>query len=52
MLLLDEVMEIFRPTKIVLRLEMKAGPGRMPYPGHAAKIVAALETAACSAAPS
>ena len=43
MLLLDEVMEIFRPTKIVLRLEMKAGPGRMPYPGSPAKIVAALD---------
>ena len=43
MLLLDEVMEIFRPTKIVLRLEMKAGPGRTPYPGNPAKIVGALE---------
>ena len=43
MLLLDEVMDIFRPTKINLRLEMKPGPGRKPYPGHPAKIVAALK---------
>src|SRR5262245_25493509 len=45
MLLLDEVIEIFRPTNIVLRLEMKAGPGRVPYPDHAAHIVAALKAA-------
>ncbi len=44
MLLLGEVIEIFRPTQIVLRLEMKAGPNRVPYPGgHPAKVVAALE---------
>jgi len=43
MLLLDEVIEIFRPTKIILRLEIKAGPNRVPYPGHPARIVAALE---------
>jgi glycerophosphoryl diester phosphodiesterase len=43
MLLLDEVIEIFRPTKIILRLEMKAGPGRAPYPGHPARIMAALK---------
>jgi len=44
MLLLDEVMDIFRPTTIVLRLEMKAGPGRLPYPDpHPAKVVAALK---------
>jgi glycerophosphoryl diester phosphodiesterase len=43
MLLLDEVIEIFRPTKIVLRLEMKAGPGRVPYPDHPARITAALK---------
>jgi glycerophosphoryl diester phosphodiesterase len=45
MLLLDEVVEIFRPTKIALRLEMKAGPGRVPYPDHAARIMAALTAA-------
>jgi len=45
MLLLDEVIEIFRPTSIVLRLEMKAGPGRVPYPGHPARIMAALAAA-------
>jgi glycerophosphoryl diester phosphodiesterase len=43
MLLLDEVIEIFRPTSIILRLEMKAGPNRVPYPGHPARIVAALK---------
>lgn len=42
MLLLEEVIEIFRPTGIVLRLEVKAGPDRIPYPGHVARIVAAL----------
>jgi glycerophosphoryl diester phosphodiesterase len=45
MLLLDEVVEIFRPTRIILRLEMKAGPGRVPYPDHPARIVAALKEA-------
>src|SRR5580704_668882 len=45
MLLLDEVVEIFRPTKIILRLEMKAGPGRVPYPDHPARIVASLKAA-------
>jgi glycerophosphoryl diester phosphodiesterase len=44
MLLLDEVIEIFRPTRIILRLEMKAGPGRVPYPDHPARIMAALKT--------
>ena len=43
MLLLDEVIEIFRPTRIILRLQMKAGPGRMRYPDHPARIVAALQ---------
>jgi glycerophosphoryl diester phosphodiesterase len=45
MLLLDEVIEIFRPTGIVLRLEMKAGPGRVPYPDHTRRIVATLSAA-------
>jgi glycerophosphoryl diester phosphodiesterase len=45
MLLLDEVIEIFRPTSIVLRLEIKVGPNRVPYPGHPARIVAALAAA-------
>jgi glycerophosphoryl diester phosphodiesterase len=43
MLLLDEVIEIFRPTKVALRLEMKAGLNRVPYPDHPARIVAALK---------
>ncbi len=46
MLLLDEVVEIFRPTKIILRVEMKAGPGRVPYPDHPARIMAALKASA------
>jgi glycerophosphoryl diester phosphodiesterase len=32
MLLLDEVIELFRPTSIGLRIEIKPGPGRVPYP--------------------
>jgi glycerophosphoryl diester phosphodiesterase len=31
LLLLDEVIEIFRPTTIALRIELKANPGRLPY---------------------
>src|SRR6185437_15218491 len=45
MLLLDEVIEIFRPTPIVLRIEIKCGPGRVPYPGHAAHVAEALKRA-------
>jgi len=45
MLLLDEVIEIFRPTPIVLRLEIKSGAERVPYPGHAARVAAALKQA-------
>jgi glycerophosphoryl diester phosphodiesterase len=45
MLLLDEVIEIFRPTGIVLRLEIKCGPDRVPYPGHPEKVIAALKQA-------
>jgi glycerophosphoryl diester phosphodiesterase len=45
MLLLDEVIEIFRPTPIVMRLEIKCGPDRAPYPGHAARVARALEQA-------
>jgi glycerophosphoryl diester phosphodiesterase len=44
MLLLDELMEIFRPTKIVLRLEIKTGPNRVPYPAsHVVKVMAAVK---------
>jgi glycerophosphoryl diester phosphodiesterase len=45
MLLLDEVIEIFRPTTIALRIEIKCGPDRVPYPGHAEKVTAALKDA-------
>jgi len=45
MLLLDEVVEIFRPTPIVLRIEIKAGADRVPYPGHPAHVAAALKQA-------
>jgi glycerophosphoryl diester phosphodiesterase len=43
MLLLEEVVEIFRPTPIVLRIEIKCGPGRVPYPGLPARVVATLQ---------
>jgi glycerophosphoryl diester phosphodiesterase len=44
MLLLEEVMDIFRPTRIVLRLELKTGPNRVAYPEpHAANVVAAVK---------
>lgn len=45
MLLLDEVIEIFRPTPIVMRLEIKCGPDRVPYPGHAARVAQGLKQA-------
>lgn len=45
MLLLDEVIEIFRPTPIVMRLEIKCGPDRVPYAGHAAKVAEAIKQA-------
>jgi glycerophosphoryl diester phosphodiesterase len=45
MLLLDEVIEIFRPTPIVLRIEIKCGPDRVPYPGHAARVAAVMKQA-------
>jgi glycerophosphoryl diester phosphodiesterase len=43
MLLLEEVVEIFRPTSILLRVEIKCGAGRIPYPGHAARVAGALK---------
>jgi glycerophosphoryl diester phosphodiesterase len=45
MLLLDEVIEIFRSTPIVLRIEIKCGPDRVPYPGHAARVAEAIRQA-------
>ncbi|MBI1775347.1 MAG: glycerophosphodiester phosphodiesterase [Proteobacteria bacterium] len=42
MLLLEEVIEIFRMTEIALRLEIKPGPGRVPYPDLPGRIVATL----------
>ena len=45
MLLLEEVIEIFRPTPIILRVEIKCDPDRVPYPGHAEKVMAALKQA-------
>jgi glycerophosphoryl diester phosphodiesterase len=44
-LLLDEVSEIFRPTAIGLRVEIKAGPNRRRYPGLPGRVVAALQEA-------
>lgn len=45
MQLLEEVIAIFAPTTLGLRLEIKAGAGRMPYPGLPARIVAMLREA-------
>lgn len=45
MLLLDEVLAIFAPTAIDLRLEIKAGAARAPYAGLSAPIVATLHAA-------
>jgi glycerophosphoryl diester phosphodiesterase len=46
MLLLDEVIEIFRPTPIVLRIEIKCDAERVPYPaGHAAHVAEAIKQA-------
>jgi glycerophosphoryl diester phosphodiesterase len=42
LLLLDEAIEIFRPTPIALRIELKPGPGRMPYPGLAGAVIETL----------
>lgn len=44
-LLLDEVIEIFRPTSIKLRVEIKVGPGRKPYREFAPRVAAALRDA-------
>lgn len=44
-LTLDEVIEIFRPTGIDLRLEIKPGPDLLPYPGIEAEIASALSAA-------
>jgi len=42
MLLLEEVIAIFRPTPIGLRLEIKPDAGRMLYPGLPERIIDAL----------
>ena len=42
MLLFDEVMEIFRPTSILLRVEIKADANHKPYPGLPAAVAKAL----------
>jgi glycerophosphoryl diester phosphodiesterase len=42
MLLLDEVIELFRPTSLGLRIEIKPGPGRVPYPGLPARVMESL----------
>jgi glycerophosphoryl diester phosphodiesterase len=42
MLLLDEVIELFRPTPIGLRIELKPGVGRVPYPGLPQRVMEAL----------
>jgi glycerophosphoryl diester phosphodiesterase len=42
MLLLEEVIELFRPTSLGLRIEIKPGPGRMPYPGLPRRVMEQL----------
>lgn len=42
MLLLEEVIELFRPTSLGLRIEIKPGPGRVPYPGLPQRVAATL----------
>jgi glycerophosphoryl diester phosphodiesterase len=42
MLLLDEVIELFRPTSIGLRIEIKPGPGRIPYPNLPRRVMETL----------
>lgn len=45
MLLLDEVIDIFKPTPILLRLEIKPDHARRPYPDHVPNIIDALRRA-------
>jgi len=45
MLQFDEVIEIFRPTAIALRIELKPGPGRVPYPGLPGAVIETLQRA-------
>jgi glycerophosphoryl diester phosphodiesterase len=42
LLLLHEALEIFRPTAIALRIELKPGPGRFAYPDLPAAVIATL----------
>jgi glycerophosphoryl diester phosphodiesterase len=46
LLLLEEAIEIFRPTSISLRIELKPGPGRVPYPGLPAAVIDTLRQTA------
>jgi glycerophosphoryl diester phosphodiesterase len=48
-LLLEEVIDIFRPTPILLRIEIKADQHGMPYPGLPARLAAALDGAGVAA---
>lgn len=45
LLLLEEVIDIFKPTSILLRLEIKPDHLRRPYPNHIPKIIDALRRA-------
>jgi glycerophosphoryl diester phosphodiesterase len=42
MLRLEEVIAIFRPTPLILRIEIKCGPGRVPYPGLPERLAGVL----------
>jgi glycerophosphoryl diester phosphodiesterase len=45
MLLLEEVIDIFKPTPILLRLEIKPDHNRRLYPSHVPKVIDALRRA-------
>ncbi len=47
MLLLEEVIDLFRPTSIGLRIELKPGPARVPYPGLAQRVMATCARREC-----
>ena len=43
MLLLDEVIDLFHPTSIGLRIELKPGPGRVAYPDLPRRVMETLQ---------
>lgn len=43
LLLFEDVVDIFRPTEILLRIELKVDPQGHPYPGLPSRLAAALD---------